>query len=151
MKSIFNDTDKNELLRRIEQLSPTNPALWGKMNVSQMLTHCVEGIKLPTGEVKPKRVSFPINVLGKLLKNKIVLGEGVLRKNSPTAPELTISDTKDFEKEKARLMAAVNGLHSMGEGGIKQEVHPFFGKMTQKEWGILNYKHLDHHLRQFGA
>ena len=150
MKSIFNDQDKNELLGRIEQLSPANPALWGKMNVSQMLTHCIEGIKMPTGEVNPKRVPFPINILGKLLKNKI-LGGGDLRKNAPTAPELTITDTKDFEKEKVRLIAAVNALYAMGEAGIQQEVHPFFGKMTQKEWGILNYKHLDHHLRQFGG
>ena len=150
MKNIFNDQDKNELLGRIETLSPGKAALWGTMNVSQMLTHCAEGIKLPTGEVKPKRAPFPINILGKLLKNKILTG-GDLRKNSPTAPELKVSDTKDFEKEKVRLIAAVNELYAMGEGGIKQEVHPFFGKMTQKEWGILNYKHLDHHLRQFGA
>ncbi len=150
MKSIFNDQDKNELLTRIKQLSPGNPALWGKMNVNQMLTHCVQGLKMPTGEIKPRRVPFPINIIGRLLKNK-VLGAGDFRKNSPTAPELKISDTKDFEKEKMRLIAAVNELYAMGEGGIKQEAHPFFGKMTQKEWGILNYKHLDHHLRQFGA
>ena len=150
MNSIFNDQDKNELLKRIEKLSPASPAVWGKMNVSQMLTHCVEGIKLPTGEIKSRRVPFPINILGKLLKSKILEG-GDLRKNSPTAPELKISDTKDFEKEKVRLIAAVNELYARGEAGIKQEVHPFFGKMTQKEWGILNYKHLDHHLRQFGA
>ncbi len=150
MKNIFNAQDKNELLARIEQLTPSNHALWGKMNVSQMLTHCVEGLKMPTGEIKPRRVPFPINIIGKLLKNKI-LGEGDLRKNAPTAPELTISDTKDFEKEKVRLKTAVHGLYAMGEAGIKQEIHPFFGKLTQKEWGILNYKHLDHHLRQFGV
>lgn len=151
MKSIFNDQDKNEIVKRIETLSPSSPALWGKMNVNQMLTHCIVGLKMPTGEIRPKKVPFPINILGRLLKNKIVMSEGELRKNSPTAPELTITDTKEFDKEKTTLIATVNALYGRGEGGIQQEVHPFFGKMTQKEWGILNYKHLDHHLRQFGA
>ena len=150
MKSIFYEQDKNELLRRIEKLSPTHAAIWGKMNVSQMLTHSIEGLKMPTGEIKPKRVGFPVNLIGRLIKNK-VLAAGELRKNAPTAPELTITDTKDFEKEKMQLIAAVNEIYAMGEAGVKQDIHPFFGKMTPKEWGILNYKHLDHHLRQFGG
>ena len=150
MSSIFNDQDKNELLRRIEKVAPSSSAVWGKMNANQMLSHCCEGLKMTTGALKPRRVPFPINVLGKLLKNK-VLGAGEFRRNSPTAPELTITDTRDFEQEKGLLIAAVNELHAKGEAGIKEEIHPFFGKMTQKEWGILNYKHLDHHLRQFGA
>ncbi len=150
MSSIFNDQDKNELLRRIEKVAPSSPAVWGKMNANQMLSHCSEGLKMTTGALKPRRVPFPINVLGRLLKNK-VLGAGEFRRNSPTAPELTITDTRDFEQEKGRLIAAVNELYAKGEAGIKEEIHPFFGKMTQKEWGILNYKHLDHHLRQFGA
>lgn len=150
MKSIFNEQDKNEILERIGQLTPATAARWGQMNVSQMLAHCIEGLKMPTGEVKPQRVPFPINILGRLLKNK-VLGEGDLRKNSPTAPELRVSDTKEFEREKEMLIAGVNKLYATGEHGIKQEIHPFFGKMTQKEWGRLNYKHLDHHLKQFGS
>jgi hypothetical protein len=150
MNSIFNDRDKSELLERIEKVGPANNALWGKMNVCQMLAHCSEGLKMTTGAVRPKRVPFPISIIGKLLKNKI-LGEGDFRRNSPTAAELTITGTGVFENEKERLLAAVNELHAMGEGGINEEVHPFFGKMTKKEWGILNYKHLDHHLRQFGA
>ena len=150
MKTIFVEQDKNELLTRINQLTPANAPLWGQMNVSQMLLHCTEGIKMPTGEIKPRKVPFPINILGMLIK-KTALGDGDFRKNSPTAAELKISSTEDFQKEKARLIDAVNKLHALGEGGIKQEVHPFFGKMTQKEWGRLNYKHLDHHLKQFGV
>ena len=150
MSSIFNDQDKNELLQRIEKLSPANSALWGKMSVSQMLTHNTEGIKMTSGELKPRRVPFPVSIIGRVIKSR-VLAAGEFRKNVPTAPELTITDARDFEQEKVRLIAAVNDVYAMGEAGIKSDVHPFFGKMTQKEWGILTYKHLDHHLRQFGA
>jgi hypothetical protein len=150
MKNIFNEADRNEILQRIEKLTPTTQALWGKMNVAQMLAHCANGAKMPTGEIKTTRAPFPFNILGKLLKSKI-LAEGPLRRNSPTAQELKIVDPKDFDKEKANFIAAVKKLGQLGEQGIKDEIHPFFGKMTAKEWGRVNYKHADHHLSQFGA
>jgi hypothetical protein len=149
MKNIFNEADKNEILQRVEKLTPETKALWGTMNVSQMLAHCANAAKMPTGELKTKRVGFPINIIGALLKSKI-LGEGPLRRNSPTAGELKVSDPKDFEKEKADFIAALKKLSDGGEKAANAG-HPFFGKLTPKEWGRINYKHADHHLSQFGV
>jgi len=150
MKNIFNEADKNEILQRIEKLTPTTKALWGTMNVAQMLAHCAHAAKLPTGEIKTKRVGFPINIIGALLKSRI-LGEGPLRKNSPTSTEIKITDQRDFEKEKADFIAALKKLSEGGEKVANASQHPFFGKMTAKEWGRINYKHADHHLSQFGV
>ena len=149
MKNIFNEADNKEILQRIEKLTPETKALWGTMNVAQMLAHCARGAKMPTGEIKPKRAPFPFSLLGKLLKNKI-LADGPLRKNSPTAPELKIVDPKEFEAEKANFIAQVKKL-AQGEQAVKADAHPFFGKLTAKEWGRINYKHADHHLSQFGV
>ena len=150
MKNIFNKTDGNEILERIEKLTPESKALWGTMNVSQMMAHCASAAKMPTGEVAPKRVGFPISLIGKMLKSKI-LRAPTFRKNSPTAPEIKITDTRDFEKEKANFKAAVKKLVENGESIAKASHHPFFGKMTPSEWGRINYLHADHHLSQFGA
>jgi len=150
MKNIFNEADNKEILQRIEKLTPASKPLWGIMTVDQMLAHCAKGAKMPTGEIKTAPVPFPISLLGMLFKSK-VLAEGPLRKNSPTAKELKVTDPRDFEREKANFIAAVKKL---GEGekvvppGSK---HPFFGKMSPKEWGRINYKHADHHLSQFGV
>lgn len=149
MKTIFSEADKNEILSRIEKLTPESPAIWGKMNVSQMLAHCAAGAQMPTGDIIVK--SSPVQIIGQFFKKSIIHSDKPLRKNSPTAPELTMVDKKEFEKEKAAFIAAVNKLYAGGENGIKLEKHAFFGKMTPKEWGILNYKHADHHLRQFGV
>jgi hypothetical protein len=81
MKNIFNESDRNELLMRVEKLSPQSKALWGTMNVAQMLAHATYGAQMPTGEIQPKSVGFPVSLIGRLLKSKI-LGEGPLRKNS---------------------------------------------------------------------
>jgi len=147
MKNMLNEADKNEILQRIEKLTPQSQPLWGSMNVAQMLAHCANGAKMPTGDIKTTPAPFPFTLLGRLIKSK-VLAEGPLRKNSPTAKELKIVDTKDFETEKANFIAAVKKL---SEGAIKADKHPFFGKMTAQEWGRINYKHNDHHLSQFGV
>jgi len=150
MKNIFNEVDNKEILQRIEKLTPASKPLWGVMSVDQMLAHCANAAKMPTGEIKTKRVPFPISLLGTLLKSK-VLAEGPLRKNSPTSLEIKVTDPRDFEKEKANFIAAVKKL-AEGEKVIDTKgKHPFFGKMSPKEWGRINYKHADHHLSQFGV
>jgi hypothetical protein len=149
MKTIFNEADKNEILARIEKLTPETQHLWGKMNVSQMLAHCAVGAQWPSGDVAVK--GSPISLIGQFFKKSFIHTDKPFRKNSPTAPELTMVDPKDFQKEKAAFIAAVNKLYAGGEKGIKTEKHTFFGKMTPEEWGILNYKHADHHLSQFGV
>jgi hypothetical protein len=150
MKNIFNETDKNEILQRVEKLTPTTKALWGKMKVDQMLAHMAKGAKMPTGEIRPRRAPFPFSLLGKILKPNI-LGEGPLRKNTPTSMEIKVDSPQDFEKEKANFKASIERLFALGEKGIKAEIHPFMGKLSPKEWGRINYKHADHHLSQFGV
>lgn len=150
MKNIFNESDKNEILQRIEKLTPQSQPLWGKMNVAQMLAHCANGTKMPTGDIKTTRAPFPFNILGKLLKSAII-GEQPLRKNSPTAKEIKVVDERDFQKEKANYIAALKKLYEGGEKGVISQIHPFMGKLTPHEWGRINYKHADHHLSQFGV
>jgi hypothetical protein len=150
MKNIFNPADANELLQRVEKLTAESKPLWGKMNVAQMMAHCTYAAQMPTGEISPKAVGFPISVLGKIFKPKI-LGDMPMRKNSPTAAELIITDEREFQKEKANLVAALKKLAEGGEKIAIAEKHPFFGKMTANEWGRINYKHADHHLSQFGV
>jgi len=146
MKTIFNEADKNEILQRIEKLTPESKALWGKMNVSQMLAHCAKGIEMATGELKTK--SSPMQFIGRRIKKKVIYSNDPFRKNSPTAQELTIADPQEFSQGKVNFIATIKKLTSET---TKAEKHPFFGKMTSEEWGIINYKHADHHLRQFGV
>jgi hypothetical protein len=149
MKNIFNEADRNEILQRVEKLTPETKPLWGSMNVSQMLAHMANAAKMPTGELKTTRAPFPFSLIGMLIKNK-VLGEGPLRKNSPTAKELKVTDPKEFQVEKNNFINAVKKLGE-GEKVAVAPAHPFFGKITAKEWGRINYKHADHHLSQFGV
>ncbi|AWI25011.1 DUF1569 domain-containing protein [Flavobacterium pallidum] len=148
MANIFITEDYKKLLTRLHKISPESQPLWGKMNVSQMLLHCQKPLDVATGKLVLKHGLIGW-LFGKMIKKSFLkkLGFG---KNSPTAPEFKIVDTPDFEKEKATLIGLVTEFGEKGPAVIVNKKHPFFGLMTDEEWGMLQYIHLDHHLKQFG-
>jgi hypothetical protein len=149
-KSLFNKQDADEFISRINKLTPQTPALWGKMDVAQMLTHCQKPLQIASGSLKPKINRVIKFLFGKKAKEQLIT-EPEFKKNLPTFPEAKIVDKKVFETEKKKLIELIQQFQKEGEAGLTKDPHPFFGDLTVKEWDILQVKHLDHHLRQFGA
>ncbi|BAU53178.1 DUF1569 domain-containing protein [Mucilaginibacter gotjawali] len=149
MKSIFNLNDNKEFIARINKLTPSTTALWGKMNVSQMLAHSQTTLMLALGEMKMKRAFIGL-IFGKLALKKI-LNDNELDKHLPTFKEAKITDQRNFEEEKAKLIGLLKRFRKAGPDGLAKDPHPFFGALTPDEYDRMNAKHLDHHLRQFGV
>ena len=149
MKTLLSVSDCEEMIRRIHGLHPDSKPEWGKMSVAQMLAHCRTPLRVASGELRLKRSLIGL-LFGGLAKKKLVAPEP-FKRNLPTAKEFTVKDPRDFAIEKANLIAEVQRFTQRGADGITKEPHPFFGKMTVPEWETLQWKHLDHHLRQFGA
>lgn len=147
MHSIFNKVDNDFMIARIHKLSPESNPLWGKMTVDQMLKHTEAAVSVAFAE-KELKINFMMKLLGKLLKNKVFNND--FGKNSPTAPEFVFVDRYDFEASKLALIKQFSRF-AEGEHSITLTVHPFWGKMTSDDWNTLMWKHLDHHLRQFGV
>jgi len=147
MKSLYNTNDKQEIINRIMTLSPHTPNKWGKMNVAQVLEHCQTGLKGAYGEIKFKRglIGF---LFGGLAKKSLTADHTPFKQNLPTDKAFIVVGQKDFEAEREKLLVL---LKQFSPEKITKSPHPFFGKMTEKEWDIIQWKHLDHHLRQFGA
>jgi hypothetical protein len=149
MKSLYEKTVCDELLNRIDQLSSESKAVWGKMNVTQMLAHTAAGMDMASGRLNIDRVLIG-KLIGRFIK-PIYTNERPFGKNSPTAAELVRANASDFEKEKENLKKL---MKEFSEGGVEKctrHPHPFFGKLKAEDWGIGIYKHTDHHLRQFGV
>ena len=72
------------------------------------------------------------------------------KQNLPTAPDFVIKDQRDFSTEKLRLLNMMEEFHEAGPEGIGRYPHPMFGNFTKDQWGKAMYKHVDHHLQQFG-
>jgi hypothetical protein len=149
MKSLFEPHVFNELITRIEKLTPGTKPLWGKMSVAQMVTHAQVPFKVAFNELKLKRGLIGI-LFGGIAKKKLA-GPDPFQRNLPTDKNFIIRHQPEFENEKANLIAVVKKFSHGGPGDITKEPHPFFGKLTSQEWDNLMYKHLDHHLRQFGV
>lgn len=150
MKNIFNKEDNRELIERLKNVTPNSEKQWGKMTVSQMLVHCQKPLEVAEQKLIVKRnlISF---LFGKMMKKKLIINGEDFKQNLPTAKEFKMNSSFDFEKEKQTLLKMVTRFGEKGSNVIVVETHPFFGNMTPDEWGILFYKHLDHHFNQFNA
>ena len=153
MKDLFDPAVVEDIKQRIMRLRPESERQWGSMSVAQTLAHCTSGVQMALGVINPKRASFPVNVVGLLIKPLVLGDEKPMRRNSPSSRELFPADPAhcDFERERAQLIAVVESFSMKGAGGCSQHPHPFFGPLKPEQWAILVYKHLDHHLRQFGV
>jgi Protein of unknown function (DUF1569) len=153
MKDLFDLTLADEVKQRIMRLHPGSQPLWGSMAVAPTLAHCTSGIQMATGVIKPRRVSFPANFIGLVIKPLVFGNDKPMRRNSPSAPELFQVDPTqcDFERERSQLIAAIDSFVSKNAAGCSQHPHPFFGPLKPHQWAILMYKHVDHHLHQFGV
>jgi hypothetical protein len=149
LKNLFDTDTYTAVSARMQRLSPDSKALWGKMSVAQMLAHCKEAFKVPLSEEKLPRM-FLGRLLGPFVKSKLY-NEDPWKHNLPTAPNFIIKDDRDFQNEKEQLEALVKKFYAAGPAGITRHPHPFFGTFTPEQWGKSMFKHLDHHLRQFGV
>jgi hypothetical protein len=148
MRTLFDPTDLDSIVTRLRELQPANTRLWGKMNGSQMMSHCSAVLETAVG-ITPRRQALLGRIITPFIRSA-VLGEKPFGRNSPTDPKFVMSDERDFEAERKRLLDLIALFVSRGPDQAGRATHSFFGKLTGAEWGVLSYKHLDHHLRQFG-
>ncbi|MFL6354600.1 MAG: DUF1569 domain-containing protein [Bryobacteraceae bacterium] len=151
MKNLFDAPMVGQVKSRLSNLEPQAERRWGKMTAAQMLAHCSVSIQWALGEVVPERGPLPVRLLGRLVKPMVFRNENPLRKNSPTAKSLIVADVRDLSKERSRLSGLIDRFAAGGTAACTKNPHPFFGALTAEQWAILMYKHLDHHLRQFGV
>jgi Protein of unknown function (DUF1569) len=149
MKNIFNQLHSEEILNRIDKLSPNSKPQWGKMDVAQMLAHCSSFQDIAMGHSFPVRGWLGI-LIGNFVK-PIFYNDKPLAQNMSTIPTILIVDEKESETEKEKLKQKIITFQNNGSEKCTTHPHPFFGKLTSKQWGKGIYKHLDHHLKQFGV
>jgi hypothetical protein len=147
IKNLFDEAAYRDIVQRIEQLTPANERVWGKMNISQMLAHCARIFGIPNSD-KPVPRMFIGRLLGPMMR-PLLYNEKPWKQGLPTAPYLKVVDQREFEKEKAALLERIRQFYELGPGKAGRFPHPFFGKMTPEQWGKSMWKHVDHHLRQF--
>jgi len=151
MKNLFEVARVEELKERTAELRQDTAHLWGTMNAAQALAHCSTSLEWATGDRIPSRGALPLRIMGRIIKPMVLGNDEPMRRNSPTAKDLVVQDERDLRTERERLCQLIDRFANSGPEKCTTHPHSFFGRLTPEEWAILMYKHLDHHLRQFGV
>ncbi|WP_394993733.1 DUF1569 domain-containing protein [Emticicia sp.] len=150
LPNIFTNTVSDAVIQRINQLSPSTQPIWGKMSVDQMLAHCNVTYEMIYDDIHQKPNVFMKFILKMLVKNMVV-NEAPYKKNNQTAPQFIIKEAKNFEIEKKRLIDYITKTQQLGESHFDSKESHSFGALNKIEWNNMLFKHLNHHLTQFGV
>jgi hypothetical protein len=150
LPNIFTKAVADSVIVRINKLTPQCTPSWGKMSVAQMLAHCNVSYEMVYEDKHPKPNGFMKLILKYLVKDKVV-SETPYKQNGPTAPQFIIKDNRDFDGEKARLITYIRKTQQLGESEFDNKMSHSFGPLTVTQWSNMFYKHLNHHLTQFGV
>ena len=147
MKSLWHDDARRDLRRRIASLSPDAKAGWGRMSAPEMVAHLTETARMALGELPcaTKRLPFRYPPL-----KQLIVYLAPFPKGAPTAPELLRGTPGEWPADIARLETLLDRLVARDPSRPWPD-HPAFGRLSARAWGVLTYKHVDHHLRQFGV
>lgn len=151
MGSLWNATDRDIIITRIGKLNATSARQWGKMNVAEMMTHLIETSKIAFNE-KPVELVRGTPPSG--IKRWVIIFSPIPwpKGKLPTGKEY-LADSSDMQKIDEYKQTIINYVRRFAQSleSIRWGRHAFFNQLTAKEWGALTYKHIDHHLRQFGC
>lgn len=149
MQTLFDNQTHGEVLRRIDTLSNHSTPHWGSMNVRQMLKHCQGPLQFANGKLGLDKPNAFMRLVFKLYKSKMY-NDDPWKQNIPTVKEFLVTETDSFETEKRMLITEIHDFGNKATNLYWPE-HPAFGHFSTSQWGQMQYKHLDHHLRQFGV
>jgi hypothetical protein len=138
-----------EIKQRLNTLRPDSERVWGTMNPAQALAHCSVVMDMAIGDTVLPQVLIG-RIFGPFAK-AILSNDKPFRRSMPTDKSFIVADQRDFAKERERLAGLIDRFAAGSTQGCTKHPHPFFGKLTPAEWAVGMYKHLDHHLQQFGV
>jgi hypothetical protein len=147
MKTIWQDESRKELNDRLGALAWNHPAQWGKFTAPKMVCHLADSLRMAMGDlpVAPKRLPIRYPPL-----KQLIIYVAPFPKGATTAPELLTRQPCEWTSDIADVQALLNRAANAAATDAWPE-HPVFGALSKRAWGVLIYRHMDHHLRQFGA
>ncbi|MCF2219016.1 DUF1569 domain-containing protein [Chryseobacterium sp. PS-8] len=150
-KSLHNPEDFNEIVQRISGLKQNSLRKWGKMDVCQMMRHCSYVLLIPQRKLQLTPINILFRWIGIVTKLEMQIFNNGIPRNMPTFQKLIVNFECDFNSEKANLLKTLEDYKVTFKTGNLPLQHVLFGQMKEKDWGFLEYKHLDHHLKQFST
>jgi Protein of unknown function (DUF1569) len=151
MKNIFQESEKEKLLLRLSRFTPSHTRKWGTLSAAQILPHLADPFRAELGD---RPVPYKPNLFGQFILRQFISQVFPWPKGAPTSsailPDKAGTKPGDFEEDRVALLVLIQRFvdHSPSKPFA---LHPLFGKLSNKQWGRAMWRHIDHHLRQFGV
>ena len=147
-RTIFDATARRQLTDRLEQLRPDSARRWGKMTPDQMLCHLDDSLRCATGvtPTKPRKTILTNRALRWVVIHLLPWPKG----RTKTVKEMLTTKPSEFNDDRRRLIGMLEKAAARSANG-EWSPHPAFGDLPGRDYGVLIYRHFDHHLRQFGV
>jgi hypothetical protein len=147
-KTVFDAAAREALLKRVMLVQTGTQPKWGQMNSVKMLRHLSASFEMALGELPCAPKPGPMK---NWLAHWLVIDSPIpWPKGAPTAPEIISQPTAGVEEEQQRVRVCLERIAARGDAGTYAD-HPAFGKLSSAQWGRLIWRHVDHHLWQFGV
>lgn len=150
-KSLHHPVYYDEIVDRISRLSENSRGKWGHMNVCQMLKHCDLVLQIALKKTELPRINYAFKAIGIVTKIEMHIFNNGIPRNMPTFQKLIVNFECDFDESKNNLLKTLEEFRTACKSKTLPDHHSLFGNMTEKDWQFLEYKHLDHHLKQFNV
>ena len=147
MKTLWNAPARQDVRQRLARLTPGSNRRWGTMSAPQMIAHLVDAMRMAIGELPVPSKTLPLRYTP---IKQLVIYCLPFPKGAPTAPQLVSRAPGDWPSECATLLTLIERF-AEGDRGAAWPEHPAFGRLTGSNWGVLAYRHIDHHFKQFGV
>jgi hypothetical protein len=147
MRTIWNEASRRDIMARLSRLAPDAPARWGRMNAPQAVAHLADALRMALGELPcaPKHLPIRYPPLKQLIVYVLPFPKGV-----DTAPELIGRPPSSWGGEMTDILRLLERVAQRPPASGWPD-HPSFGRLSRRAWGVLIYRHMDHHLSQFGV
>jgi Protein of unknown function (DUF1569) len=148
MPTMHDSATRAAIFARFDALKPDARPAWGRMTAPQMVAHLTDAVRMAVGElpITPKHAPLARTAAFKWLFLNVL----PFPKNAPTARELVSRVPEEWSTELTQFKVLMERAYGANTG-VRWAAHPLFGTLTSAQWGQLAHKHIDHHLRQFGA
>ncbi len=148
MRSIFDPAVRHSIARRFRDLTPGHTRKWGKLSTPEMLTHVSDQLRMAIGRLPASPIAGPLRhwPVNYLMVHMVPWPKG--KAKGPR--EAFTTRPGNWEDDRATFLGLLEELGSADPGGTWPH-HASFGRISGKDWGVLTWRHLHHHLTQFGA